>query len=228
MSSTTTTRVCSRVVASQIRLRTSSQQPSTTLMWLRKMVLLSLLTGNLRPLAVQSFSVARQRGRPTARRWSTRLLATPATSFDDGKRPFEITTPIYYVNDKPHIGHAYTSTGKFFTRCFGGFEAEVRGLQGTLTPPRLPACDVIARFMRLSGREVFFLSGTDEHGQKVEQSAAKQGIEPQAFVDEVSANFRDLLDLLNISNDRFIRTTEENHKKSVQVGEIFLDGSYPA
>jgi hypothetical protein len=65
------------------------------------------------------------------------LLGTPETSFDDGRRPFQITTPIYYVNDKPHIGHAYTST----------------------------ACDVIARFMRLSGREVFFLSGTDEHGQ---------------------------------------------------------------
>ena len=65
------------------------------------------------------------------------ILGTPATSVDDGKRPFEVTTPIYYVNDKPHIGHAYTST----------------------------ACDVIARFMRLSGREVFFLSGTDEHGQ---------------------------------------------------------------
>ena len=65
------------------------------------------------------------------------ILGTPATLTDDGKRPFQITTPIYYVNDKPHIGHAYTST----------------------------ACDVLARFMRLSGREVFFLSGTDEHGQ---------------------------------------------------------------
>lgn len=65
------------------------------------------------------------------------ILGTPATATDDGKRPFQITTPIYYVNDKPHIGHAYTST----------------------------ACDVLARFMRLSGREVFFLSGTDEHGQ---------------------------------------------------------------
>jgi hypothetical protein len=64
-------------------------------------------------------------------------IGSPATSVDDGKSPFQITTPIYYVNDKPHIGHAYTST----------------------------ACDVIARFMRLSGREVFFLSGTDEHGQ---------------------------------------------------------------
>ena len=65
------------------------------------------------------------------------VSGTPATSFDDGQCPFQITTPIYYVNDKPHIGHAYTSV----------------------------ACDVIARFMRLSGREVFFLSGTDEHGQ---------------------------------------------------------------
>ena len=65
------------------------------------------------------------------------ILGTPATATDDGKRPFQITTPIYYVNDKPHIGHAYTST----------------------------ACDVLARFMRLSGRDVFFLSGTDEHGQ---------------------------------------------------------------
>jgi methionyl-tRNA synthetase len=120
---------------------------------------------------------------------SSILLGTPATNFDDGKSPFEITTPIYYVNDKPHIGHAYTST----------------------------ACDVIARFMRLSGREVFFLSGTDEHGQKVEQSAAKQGLDPQDFVDQVSQSFRDLLTLLNISNDEFIRTTSDQHKASVQV-----------
>ena len=71
---------------------------------------------------------------------SSSLLAatkTPVTAFDDGNSPFQITTPIYYVNDKPHIGHAYTSL----------------------------ACDVIARFMRLSGRDVFFLTGTDEHGQ---------------------------------------------------------------
>jgi hypothetical protein len=72
---------------------------------------------------------------------NTNILGTPVTSVDDGKSPFQITTPIYYVNDKPHIGHAYTST----------------------------ACDVIARFMRLSGREVFFLSGTDEHGQVSKQ-----------------------------------------------------------
>jgi hypothetical protein len=120
---------------------------------------------------------------------SEALVGTPPTPFDDGTSPFEITTPIYYVNDKPHIGHAYTST----------------------------ACDVIARFMRLSGREVFFLSGTDEHGQKVEQSAEKQGMDPQAFVDNVSQSFRDLLELMNISNDKFIRTTSEEHKQSVQV-----------
>ena len=78
------------------------------------------------------------------------------------------------------------------------------------------ACDVIARFMRLSGRDVFFLSGTDERGQKVEQSAANKGMNPQDFVDEVSVNFRELLDLLNISNDAFIRTTDEAHKASVQ------------
>jgi len=68
---------------------------------------------------------------------NTQRFQTPPTVFDDGTSPFQITTPIYYVNDKPHIGHAYTSL----------------------------ACDVIARYMRLSGREVFFLSGTDEHGQ---------------------------------------------------------------
>jgi len=118
---------------------------------------------------------------------------------------FQITTPIYYVNDKPHIGHAYTSL----------------------------ACDVIARFMRLSGREVFFLSGTDEHGQKVEESAMKKDMTPQDFVDEVSQSFRNLLEVMNISNDDFIRTTDESHKKSVQhlwktlvdKGAIYL-GSY--
>lgn len=90
-----------------------------------------------------------------------------------------------------------------------------------------PACDVIARFMRLSGREVFFLSGTDEHGQKVEQSAAKNGVDPQTFVDKVSVNFRDLLELLNISNDQFIRTTDEDHKTSVQhMWKVLSDKGY--
>src|ERR1700689_2846592 len=93
---------------------------------------------------------------------------------------FYITTPIYYVNDRPHIGHAYTSV----------------------------ACDVLARFMRLSGVQVKFLTGTDEHGQKVEKSAGQAGETPKAFVDRVSQHFRDLTGIMNISNDDFIRTTD--------------------
>jgi methionyl-tRNA synthetase len=89
---------------------------------------------------------------------------------------------------------------------------------GCAVPPIILklACDVIARFMRLSGREVCFVTGTDEHGQKVEQSAAKQGVPPQEFVDSVSTNFRDLLTTLNIQNDIFIRTTQTDHKIAVQ------------
>ncbi len=101
---------------------------------------------------------------------------------------FYITTPIYYVNDRPHIGHAYTSV----------------------------ACDVLARFNRLSGKNVKFLTGTDEHGQKVEKSAQATGIAPQEFVDGVSQHFRELTKIMNISNDDFIRTTEPRHKKAVQ------------
>ncbi|MDX2073508.1 MAG: methionine--tRNA ligase [Alphaproteobacteria bacterium] len=101
---------------------------------------------------------------------------------------YYITTPIYYVNDRPHIGHAYTSV----------------------------ACDVLARFKRLSGENVRFLTGTDEHGQKVEKSAAAQGISPQAMADANSQHFRDMAQLMNISNDDFIRTTEPRHKKAAQ------------
>ncbi|MBL8700195.1 MAG: methionine--tRNA ligase [Alphaproteobacteria bacterium] len=97
---------------------------------------------------------------------------------------FYITTPIYYVNDAPHIGHAYTTL----------------------------ACDALARFMRLDGRAVHFLTGTDEHGQKVEKAARDGGSEPQDFTDKVSQNFRDLARELDISNDDFIRTTEARHK----------------
>lgn len=152
-------------------------------------MILHLLAGSSK----NAYAFARTKA-PFARsyyRYATSLpskVGTPATSFDDGVSPFEITTPIYYVNDKPHIGHAYTST----------------------------ACDVIARFMRLSGRDVFFLSGTDEHGQKVEQSAAKNGVDPQSFVDEGSVKFKDLLNLMDISNDAFIRTTNIDHKEAVQ------------
>ena len=102
---------------------------------------------------------------------------------------YYITTPIYYVNDVPHIGHAYTTL----------------------------ACDVMARFKRLDGYNVLFLTGTDEHGQKVEIAAEKSGIEPQLFTDQVSQNFRDLLPELDISNDDFIRTTEQRHKVAARV-----------
>ncbi len=119
------------------------------------------------------------------------------------KPSFYITTPIYYVNDKPHIGHAYTSI----------------------------ACDVLARFKRLDGFDVKFLTGTDEHGQKVLQSAQKAGISPQELTDKVSVNFRDMSALLNITNDQFIRTTDPAHKAAVQhiwqemekKGDIYLD-----
>jgi methionyl-tRNA synthetase len=118
------------------------------------------------------------------------------------ERPFFVTTPIYYVNDLPHLGHAYTTV----------------------------ACDALARFMRLDGRRVKFLTGTDEHGQKVEQSARAAGISPQAFVDRISAEFREVTRLLDISNDDFIRTTEPRHTRAAQAiwqelerrGEIYL------
>jgi methionyl-tRNA synthetase len=105
-----------------------------------------------------------------------------------GRRAFYLTTPIYYVNDVPHIGHMYTTL----------------------------ACDVLARFKRLDGFQVKFLTGTDEHGQKVEKAAQAAGMDPQAFTDRVSANFRDLARLMNFSNDDFIRTTEARHKRSCQ------------
>ena len=99
---------------------------------------------------------------------------------------FYLTTPIYYVNGAPHIGHAYTSV----------------------------AADVMARFKRLDGYDVFFLTGTDEHGQKVEQAARAAGVDPQTFVDGVSADFRDMTAKMGISNDDWIRTTDERHKRS--------------
>jgi methionyl-tRNA synthetase len=105
-----------------------------------------------------------------------------------GAEPFYVTTPIYYVNDAPHLGHAYTTV----------------------------ACDALARFMRLDGRRVHFLTGTDEHGQKVEKSAQAAGVDPQTFCDRVSQNFRDMTKLMNISNDDFIRTTEPRHIRSCQ------------
>jgi methionyl-tRNA synthetase len=98
-------------------------------------------------------------------------------------KAYYITTPIYYVNDVPHIGHAYTTL----------------------------ACDVLARFKRLDGFDVFFLTGTDEHGQKVEKSAVAAGMSPKDFTDKVSSNFRSLGQTMGYSNDDFIRTTEPRH-----------------
>ncbi len=101
---------------------------------------------------------------------------------------FYITTPIYYVNDVPHIGHAYTTV----------------------------AADVLARYWRLRGKDVFFLTGLDEHGQKVQQAAAKAGIDPQTHCDKLAPQFQTLWKRLNISNDAFIRTTDAPHKSVVQ------------
>lgn len=128
-------------------------------------------------------------------------VATPTTKKD----AFYITTPIYYVNGEPHLGHAYTSV----------------------------VSDVIARFQRKNNKNVYFLTGTDEHGQKVEQSANKNGQTPLEFADKVSDRFRQLSVVLNCSNDDFIRTTEERHqdavcalwKKLEEKGQIYL-GAY--
>ena len=98
-----------------------------------------------------------------------------------------ITTPIYYVNAKPHIGHAYTNV----------------------------VCDVYARVHRMLGYSVLFSTGTDEHGKKIEQSAEVAGIEPQIFVNKVSSLFKELLPILNISNDDFVRTTDLRHQNAV-------------
>ncbi len=117
-------------------------------------------------------------------------------------RRFYVTTPIFYVNGAPHIGHAYTTI----------------------------AADVLARWHRLDGADVFFLTGTDEHGQKVEKAATDAGETPQAFVDRVSADFRDMARRVGASNDDFIRTTDERHKRAcaevwrrlVASGDIYL------
>ncbi|WP_022851310.1 methionine--tRNA ligase [Limisalsivibrio acetivorans] len=118
-------------------------------------------------------------------------------------KPWYITTPIYYVNDVPHIGHAYTTI----------------------------ACDTAARYKRMTGHDVYFLTGTDEHGQKIEEAAQKRGITPQQLADSVVERFEDLWKNLNIQNDGFVRTTDDRHKEAVQKifmkmkenGDIYLD-----
>ena len=99
-----------------------------------------------------------------------------------------ITTPIYYVNDVPHIGHAYTTVN----------------------------ADALARWHRLVGDDVYFLTGSDEHGQKIERKAKAKGITPKQYVDEIVASFKDLWKLMCISNDGFVRTTDDYHVKAVQ------------
>ena len=103
------------------------------------------------------------------------------------QKKYYITTPIYYVNDLPHIGHMYTTV----------------------------AADILARWYRLNGKEVFFATGTDEHGAKISQAAQKRGIEPKAFCDEISGEFKKCWDELLISYDHFIRTTDADHEATV-------------
>ena len=109
------------------------------------------------------------------------------------KKPFYITTPIYYPSGNPHIGHCYTTT----------------------------ACDSIARFRRMQGYDVMFLTGTDEHGLKIEQKAAEKGVTPKQYVDEIVEIFKNLWKTMNISYDRYIRTTDDYHVAAVQ--KIFKD-----
>ncbi len=101
---------------------------------------------------------------------------------------FFITTPIYYPSGNPHIGHCYTTV----------------------------ACDTIARFKRMQGKDVMFLTGTDEHGLKIEQKAAEKGVTPKEYVDPIVDNFKNLWDTMDISYDRFVRTTDDYHVKTVQ------------
>jgi methionyl-tRNA synthetase len=117
--------------------------------------------------------------------------------------PYYLTTAIHYPNGKPHIGHAYETI----------------------------AADVVARFQRLRGREVRFQTGTDEHGLKMAQKARDLGKTPRELADEMSGHFKDLFDALNISYDRFIRTTDADHHRASQAiwqameakGDLYLD-----
>ena len=104
------------------------------------------------------------------------------------KNNYYITTPIYYPSAKPHMGHAYSSI----------------------------IADFFARFKRISGFNVYFLTGTDEHGQKIQRAAENKKMNPKDFCDEISKTFFNLSKILNLSNDDFIRTTEKRHEKSVQ------------
>lgn len=115
------------------------------------------------------------------------------------KKPFYITTPIYYPSGNPHIGHCYTTV----------------------------ACDSIARYRRMQGYDVMFLTGTDEHGLKIEQKAAEKGVTPKEYVDEVVKTFKKLWSYMNISYDRYIRTTDDYHIETVQkIFKVLYDKGY--
>ncbi len=115
------------------------------------------------------------------------------------KKPYYITTPIYYPSGNPHIGHCYTTV----------------------------ACDSIARYRRMQGYDVMFLTGTDEHGLKIEQKAAELGITPKEYVDGIVKNFKDLWKFMNISYDQYIRTTDDYHIETVQkIFKILYDKGY--
>ena len=103
-------------------------------------------------------------------------------------KKFYITTPIYYPSASPHLGHAYCTT----------------------------MCDVIVRGKRMRGFDAYFLTGTDEHGEKIQKNAAAKGVTPQQFVDEIAQRFKDLWSAMYISNDDFIRTTDKRHVDTVQ------------
>jgi len=104
------------------------------------------------------------------------------------RNTYYVTTPIYYPSDNPHVGHSYTTV----------------------------AADVLARYKRMQGCEVFFLTGTDEHGQKIQQKAAEAGVSPKEYVDVIAGRFKKLWGVLNISYDKFIRTTDPYHERTVQ------------
>ena len=116
----------------------------------------------------------------------------------DNPGKFYITTPIYYVNAHPHIGHTYTTV----------------------------ACDTVARRQRMMGFDTWFLTGTDEHGQKIERSAIAAGCSPQEFADRVSSEFRQLWDRMKLTYDDFIRTTEPRHIRGMQASVQASTGAW--
>ena len=111
-----------------------------------------------------------------------------------GRKSFYITTPIYYPSDKLHIGHTYCTV----------------------------ATDVMARYKRMQGYDVMFLTGTDEHGQKIQQKAQAAGVTPQQYVDNIVDGIQKLWKLMNISNDRFIRTTDDYHVESIKKINVLI------